>query len=221
MFHSAYYTAGGAVRQVTYQCNVQIIVQEGFPLPPMSPLGGGVSRRAAAAPLPASSNCTLQGNKRSPYWTTSEAPPTRSAEDFSSSLTDIARVRLCVFRRKGGLCVGGEWKHGIRPPRSRRGQGLASEQRLPSLVSKCGVALRFLQRSFSLKRKVTLTLDVTLIRCLSLEFIKQNCHVLRSVSVDLIKCCLIDGCFVNTNYMPCLNVVVVGLAIKGKQNRCL
>lgn len=55
MFHSAYYTAGGAVRQVTYQCDVQIIVQEGFPLPPMSPLGGGVSRRAAAAPLPASS----------------------------------------------------------------------------------------------------------------------------------------------------------------------
>jgi len=30
MFHSAKYTAGGAVCQVTCQCYVQIIVQEGF-----------------------------------------------------------------------------------------------------------------------------------------------------------------------------------------------
>ncbi|KAK2892980.1 hypothetical protein Q8A67_012968 [Cirrhinus molitorella] len=104
----------------------------------MSPLGGGVSRRAAAAPLPASSTVTKRSRETIAIVNhTRSASKPRSAKDTSASLTDIGRAKLRVFRRKRQLvfvCVGGEWKDGIRPPRSRRGQGLASKQRLPSLA---------------------------------------------------------------------------------------
>lgn len=138
MLHSAYLTAGGAVCQVTYQCDVQIIVQEGFPLPPMSPLGGGVSRRAAAAPLPASS--TVRSRE-----TIAIVNHTRSSSDpfFWGYQLKFDRYRsgeaVCFSSERRLVC----WRRVERrhPASEKQARAGTRVQTTFTVSGKCGVAL--------------------------------------------------------------------------------
>lgn len=108
----------------------------------MSPLGGGVSTRAAAAPAPLPDWTTVTVRSRETIAIVNLNTKLPQSFDplrrgYRHTFKRYRTGKSALFSSKTRLVFVCSWsvEDGIRPQRSRRGQGLGSEQRLSSLVS--------------------------------------------------------------------------------------